>query len=90
MTTARNKSYNTYDVVLTNIQWDVGQPGDYPVNVISALPKQKTLTIKAPDAECAKDWAMDDFCDDSGFLIQSCEAHVNKVQSGIDTYKVSH
>lgn len=67
-----------YEITFSNIEWDVGKPGEYDSKVIAKLPKSATIKLSAPDDDAARDWAMDDLSDNYGFCIQGCTVKVSE------------
>ena len=74
-----SQTYKKYKVTCSNIEWDVTPEDcgdDYDPAVVAALPKQASITLEAPDKECAKDWGLNEISDNHGFCIQGCTVTV--------------
>lgn len=77
-----SQTYNKYEVVCSDIEWDVTVENcrdEYDPKIVAALPKTATIIVNAPDKECAKDWGMNEISENHGFCIQGCKVTATRV-----------
>jgi len=73
-----------YKVTCSEIEWDVGKPGEYSPKVIAQLPKSDSVVLDAPNKESARQFGLDDISDNNGFLIHGCTLNVELIQEKLN------